>query len=134
MDVKIDENGGENSKPDNSGSEEGILRSNSKLKSIGSLSDKNMLVKGTGSFSSKDMFFRADQIDLKSLDIQLEKHLSRVWSRTIGANNPKEEWEIDLAKLDLRYLLARGTYGTVYRGTYDSQDVAGMHNLSSFYQ
>ncbi|KAH7843744.1 hypothetical protein Vadar_020289 [Vaccinium darrowii] len=124
MDVKIDENGGENSKPENSGSEEGILRSHSKLKSIGSLSDKNMLVKGTGSFSSKDMFFRADQIDLKSLDIQLEKHLSRVWSRTIGANNPKEEWEIDLAKLDLRYLLARGTYGTVYRGTYDNQDVA----------
>lgn len=132
MDVKTDENVGENPKPENLGSEEGMLRSNSRLKSIGSLSGKNMLVKGTGSFSSKDMFFRADQIDLKSLDVQLEKHLSRVWSRNIEANRPKEEWEIDLAKLDLRYLVARGTYGTVYRATYDSQDVAGIHNLSTF--
>lgn len=66
MDVKTDENVGENPKTENLGSEEGMLRSNSRLKSIGSLSGKNMLVKGTGSFSSKDMFFRADQIDLKS--------------------------------------------------------------------
>lgn len=66
------------------------------------------------------------------MDVQLEKHLSRVWSRNMEANRPKEEWEIDLAKLDLRYLVARGTYGTVYRATYDSQDVAGIHNLSTF--
>lgn len=131
MDVKTDENVGENPKPENPGSKEGMLSSDSRLKSIGNLSGKNILVKGNGSFSSKDMFFRADQIDLKSLDVQLEKHLSRVWSRNIEANRAKEEWEIDLAKLDLRYLVARGTYGTVYRATYDSQDVAGIHNLST---
>uniref|UniRef100_A0A5B7BM37 Protein kinase domain-containing protein n=1 Tax=Davidia involucrata TaxID=16924 RepID=A0A5B7BM37_DAVIN len=95
-----------------------------KLKGTGSLSDKGMSVKSSRNFSSKDMFFRADKIDLKSLDVQLEKHLSRVWSRNIEAQNPKEEWEIDLSKLDIRSLVARGTYGTVYRGTYDNQDVA----------
>ncbi|KAH7653256.1 Dual-specificity kinase protein [Dioscorea alata] len=73
------------------------------------------------------MFFRADQIDLKKLDIQLEKTLSRVWtmSRTNTISpKPKEEWEIDLAKLDIRYVVAKGTYGTVYRGNYDGKDVA----------
>lgn len=93
-------------------------------------SGMNSTVKATGSVSSKDMMFRADQIDLKSLDIQLEKHLSRVWSRNIDIQRPKEEWEIDLSKLDIRYIIAQGTYGTVYRGTYDSQDVAG--NLCQF--
>lgn len=86
----------------------------------------NSKVKGTGSVSCKGMMFRADQIDLRSLDIQLEKHLNRVWSKNIDSQRPKEEWEIDLSKLDIRYELARGAYGTVYRGTYDSQDVAGL--------
>ncbi|KAB1218133.1 Serine/threonine-protein kinase HT1 [Morella rubra] len=89
----------------------------------------NSKVKGTGSVSCKGMMFRADQIDLRSLDIQLEKHLNRVWSKNIDSQRPKEEWEIDLSKLDIRYELARGAYGTVYRGTYDSQDVAGILNL-----
>lgn len=83
----------------------------------------NSKVKGTGSLSSKDMLFRADKIDLKSLDMQLEKHLSWVWSRN-ESQRPKEEWEIDLSKLDIRNLIAQGTYGSVYRGTYDNQDVA----------
>ncbi|KAM0937115.1 putative dual-specificity kinase [Dioscorea sansibarensis] len=82
---------------------------------------------GVGGVSEKKMFFRADQIDLKKLDIQLEKTLSRVW--TMNRTNttspkPKEEWEIDLAKLDIRYVVAKGTYGTVYRGNYDGKDVA----------
>lgn len=85
----------------------------------------NSKVKGTGSLSSKDMLFRADKIDLKSLDMQLEKHLSWVWSRN-ESQRPKEEWEIDLSKLDMRNLIAQGTYGSVYRGTYDNQDVAGI--------
>jgi len=88
-------------------------------------------LKGFGSFGSsfggKDMFFRADKIDLKSLDVQLENQLNKVWNRGKGtsAERPKEEWEIDLSKLEIRYEVARGTYGTVYRGTYDGQDVAG---------
>ena len=85
----------------------------------------NSKMKGAGGISSKDMIFRADKIDLKSLDMQLEKHLSRVWSRNIENQRPIEEWEIDLAKLDLRHVIAHGTYGTVYRATYDNQDVAG---------
>ncbi|OAY75633.1 Serine/threonine-protein kinase STY8 [Ananas comosus] len=55
-------------------------------------------INGFGSFSGKDMFFRADKIDLKNLDIQLEKKLSKQKELT--------------------------SYGTVYRGTYDDQDVA----------
>lgn len=83
-------------------------------------------VKGVGTVSSKDMYFRADRIDLKTLDYQLEKHLSRVLS--MDAKRPKEEWEIDLSKLDIKNVVARGTYGTVYRGIYDGQDVAGKHD------
>ncbi|KAI3910799.1 hypothetical protein MKW98_030607 [Papaver atlanticum] len=92
------------------------------FKDVGSASNKDMF-KGVGSASNKDMFFRADKIDLKNLDIQLEKHLSRVWSRNLE-QKPKEEWEIDLSKLDIRTVIARGTYGIVYKGVYDEQDVA----------
>jgi len=85
----------------------------------------NSKLVGGGNISSKDMIFRADKIDLKSLDIQLEKHLSRVWSRHVeNQGGPKEEWEIDLSKLDIRHVIAHGTYGTVFRGTYDNQEVA----------
>lgn len=80
--------------------------------------------KDAGSISNKDMFFRADKIDFKSWDIQLEKHLTKVWSKGGEANTKKEEWEIDLAKLEMRQVIAHGTYGTVYRGVYDGQDVA----------
>ncbi|KAK4775698.1 hypothetical protein SAY87_023659 [Trapa incisa] len=81
-------------------------------------------IASSGSISSKDLFVRADKFDIKNLDIQLEKHLSQVWSRNLESNKPKEEWEIDLSKLNIRYSVATGTYGIVYRGTYDEQDVA----------
>lgn len=85
------------------------------------------------SVSSKDMIFRADKIDLKTLDMQLEKHLSRVWSRNIENQRPREEWEIDLSKLEMKNVVAHGAYGTVYRGTYDDQDVAGNSFFFSFF-
>lgn len=102
---------------------EGVRTPKMGVEAEGALNSK---MKGAGNVSSKDMIFRADKIDLKSLDAQLEKHLSRVWSRSIETNRPKEEWEVDLAKLDLRYVVAHGAYGTVYRGTYDTLDVAGI--------
>ncbi|KAI7743252.1 hypothetical protein M8C21_030859 [Ambrosia artemisiifolia] len=80
-----------------------------------------------GNISSKDTFLRADMIDFKSWDVQLDKHLSKVWSSDRDVkevNDKKQEWEIDLAKLDIRNVIAHGTYGTVYRGVYDGQDVA----------
>lgn len=81
--------------------------------------------KGVESDSCKNMFLRADRIDLKTLDIQLEKHLSRVWSRDREVHRPKEEWEIESSNLEIRYSVAHGSFGTVYRGTYKGQDVAG---------
>uniref|UniRef100_A0A830B1X1 Uncharacterized protein n=1 Tax=Phtheirospermum japonicum TaxID=374723 RepID=A0A830B1X1_9LAMI len=63
------------------------------------------------------MIFWADKINLKSLDLQLEKHLSRVCSRNTdneSKNKPKGDWEINPSMLKIRYLVAQGTYGTVY--------------------
>lgn len=108
-----------------------------------------------------DGFVRADQIDLKSLDEQLERHLNRTW--TMEKTNKKKplddscinystattaapavtaaaaslslsssvkprqrhDWEIDPSKLIIKSVIARGTFGTVHRGVYDGQDVAG---------
>ncbi|GJN15303.1 hypothetical protein PR202_gb02202 [Eleusine coracana subsp. coracana] len=36
----------------------------------------------------------------------------------------REDWEIDPAKLVVKGVIARGTFGTVHRGIYDGQDVA----------
>ncbi|KAJ7974559.1 Protein kinase [Quillaja saponaria] len=80
-------------------------------------------------------YVRADQIDLKSLDEQLQRHLSRAWTmeknkkkegdEQEGRSNPtKQEWEIDPSKLIIKSVIARGTFGTVHRGIYDGQDVA----------
>ena len=83
--------------------------------------------KRTGSLGSSD-YVRADKIDLTSLDIQLEQQLNKKWGKTnIKPQGPKADWEIDLAKLEIRHVIAQGTYGTVYRGTYDGQQVAGIY-------
>ncbi|URD85682.1 STYKc [Musa troglodytarum] len=76
-----------------------------------------------------DGFVRADQIDLKSLDEQLERHLSRAWTMEKRKEEERrerrrEEWEIDPSKLLIKGVIARGTFGTVHRGVYDGQDVA----------
>ncbi|KAK8939550.1 Serine/threonine-protein kinase HT1 [Platanthera guangdongensis] len=91
-------------------------------------------------------FVRADKIDLKSLDEQLERHLNRPWTKekneeteygknglrgfapggsssSVGEKS-REEWEIDISKLVIKGVIARGTFGTVHRGVYDGQDVA----------
>jgi hypothetical protein len=83
-----------------------------------------------GGGSGDGSFVRADQIDLKSLDEQLERHLSRAWTTEKKKEEPparrrREDWEIDPAKLVVRGVIARGTFGTVHRGIYDGQDVAG---------
>ncbi|KAG5046261.1 hypothetical protein JHK82_015641 [Glycine max] len=104
-----------------------------------------------------DGFVRADQIDLKSIDEQLERHLSKVLMKqkeeddagsdhsrhsssfatatkfksvagSAGATTFKkqrQEWEIDPSNLIIKSVIARGTFGTVHRGIYDGQDVAG---------
>ena len=78
---------------------------------------------------SSDGFVRADQIDLKSIDEQLDRHLSRAWTmekeEEEGRRVAREEWEIDPSKLIIKSVIARGTFGTVHRGVYDGQDVAG---------
>ncbi|KAL1371628.1 hypothetical protein HN51_001863 [Arachis hypogaea] len=105
-------------------------------------------------------FVRADQIDLKSIDEQLERHLNKVitmdkkknldddlhhhhnllpqlHTTTSASSSPKfkspvsspfkkqrQDWEIDPSKLIIKSVIARGTFGTVHRALYDSQDVA----------
>ncbi|GLJ22040.1 hypothetical protein SUGI_0412970 [Cryptomeria japonica] len=76
------------------------------------------------SSQKKEGFFRADQIDLKNLDAQLEKHLRRAWTMEKKSKRAKEEWEIDLKKLLLKGKIAQGTFGTIYRGVFDGHDVA----------
>ena len=88
----------------------------------------------SGSMGASDAYVRADKIDLTSLDIQLEQQLTKKWGKAnLKSLGPKADWEIDLAKLEIRYVIAQGTYGTVYRGTYDGQEVAGSHSFPMFY-
>nr|POE57871.1 serine/threonine-protein kinase ht1 [Quercus suber] len=38
----------------------------------------------------------------------------------------KQDWEIDPSKLIIKQVIAPGAFGTVHRGIYDGQDVAGL--------
>lgn len=68
-------------------------------------------------------YLRADTVDFSKWDL----HMGQSSSATSSAarKTPMQEWEIDLSKLDMNHVLARGTYGTVYRGVYAGQQVAG---------
>ena len=43
-----------------------------------------------------------------------------------NSNQQRQDWEIDPAKLVIKSVIARGSFGTVHRGVYDGLDVAGM--------
>ncbi|KAG9450012.1 hypothetical protein H6P81_009977 [Aristolochia fimbriata] len=97
-----------------------------------SISSGNVENRGKNSGTESEMketsdgFVRADQIDLKSLDDQLERHLTRAWTMEKKKEErvARQEWEIDPSKLIIKSVIARGTFGTVHRGIYDGQDVA----------
>eukprot|EP00850_Spirogloea_muscicola_P008436 SM000045S16181 [mRNA] locus=s45:160021:162079:+ [translate_table: standard] len=86
--------------------------------------------KGHGSF------VRADQLDFAKLDASLERALSRSVVRGGGGGGGNDQgelervrsslagWEIDPTQINLSSVVAHGTYGTVYRGTFAGQDVA----------
>ena len=44
----------------------------------------------------------------------------------------KQDWEIDPSKLIIKQVIAPGAFGTVHRGIYDGQDVAGNYNFYAF--
>ncbi|XP_074316759.1 serine/threonine-protein kinase 52-like [Silene latifolia] len=73
-----------------------------------------------GNRSETNSYVRADRIDFRNWDVIY----SRGYSRELETNTNKAEWEIDLAKLDLKNVIAHGTYGSVYKAVYDGQDVA----------
>ncbi|GFP80650.1 hypothetical protein PHJA_000208300, partial [Phtheirospermum japonicum] len=70
-----------------------------------------------------------------NLDFQLEKqNFSRVWSKSTKILKPKEVWEIDSSKLEIRYLVDQETNGTIFRSSYDTQDVDGKIKNSIFFE
>lgn len=81
-----------------------------------------------------DGYVRADQIDLKSIDEHLQRHVNKALTlerkrkeeeeERERRRNSRAEWEIDPSKLLIKSVIARGTFGTVHRGVYDGQDVA----------
>ena len=84
---------------------------------------------GVGSRSAGGgQYFRADTLDFSRWDLHMG-HTSSSSSTTAKSSTstkaPMHEWEIDLSKLDMKHVLAHGTYGTVYRGVYAGQQVAG---------
>ncbi|KAH0865612.1 hypothetical protein HID58_082823 [Brassica napus] len=83
---------------------------------------------GVGSRSAGGgQYFRADTLDFSKWDLHMG-HTSSSSSTTAKSSTstkaPMHEWEIDLSKLDMKHVLAHGTYGTVYRGVYAGQQVA----------
>lgn len=72
----------------------------------------------------RNLYFRADTIDFNKWDLQLEKHLAKALSIGRKGGSKMEEWEIDLGKLDMENVVDHGSFGSVYKGVYDHQEVA----------
>ena len=75
--------------------------------------------------------------DIKRIDEQLQRHLNRVWAmqnhdkENKVSLTQKQDWEIDSTKLIIKQVIAHGAFGTVHRGLYDGQDVAGNCNFEA---
>ncbi|KAK4725046.1 hypothetical protein R3W88_027825 [Solanum pinnatisectum] len=71
------------------------------------------------------------KIDLRRMDEQRERHL---FSNNNGCTEEtnklelimtkKQEWELDPTKLKVNNIIAKGAYGSVYKGVYDGKQVA----------
>ncbi|KAJ3676894.1 hypothetical protein LUZ60_002618 [Juncus effusus] len=94
--------------------------------------------------SGNDVFTRAYTLDIKNLDKQLEKKLSKVFIKELGTSfsmkkeHKKEEWEIEVQKLDIHYVIAKGTYGMFVGATMVPADLripskvrSGMESIPS---
>lgn len=89
---------------------------------------------GVGSRSAGEgqQYFRADTLDFSKWDLHMGQSSTSAAVKPDATRAPApamQEWEIDLSKLDMKHVLAHGTYGTVYRGVYAGQEVAGPSNL-----
>lgn len=69
------------------------------------------------------------RIDIKKMDEQLTEFIDRAWSINknvkMEGEKVKEDWEIDPCKLTVKETIAKGSFASVHKGTYDGQDVAG---------
>nr|XP_043636353.1 serine/threonine-protein kinase STY13-like [Erigeron canadensis]XP_043636354.1 serine/threonine-protein kinase STY13-like [Erigeron canadensis] len=77
---------------------------------------------GSSTSKSQESFGGEDKIDLEKLIMELDKQVLKYFP---NRSEYKEDWEIDLEKLEIKDVIDHGTYGTLYtHGVYDGQDVA----------
>ncbi|KAF0889573.1 hypothetical protein E2562_028667 [Oryza meyeriana var. granulata] len=74
-------------------------------------------------------YVRADEFDPRGIDIELEEKLAAKALAKRGGEEeedegPKAAWEIDLSRLHIRRLVAKGAHGTLFRAEYGGEDVA----------
>ncbi|KAE8806034.1 Serine/threonine-protein kinase HT1 [Hordeum vulgare] len=86
---------------------------------------------GGGGKMEAETYIRADMIDLEELDLEkqresIAKTLALEKQRQKDNHRPMAPWEIDLAKLTVHRRIAPGTFGSVYRATYDGKDVLAI--------
>ena len=108
--------------------DDSLLVGNKKLKDLKAIS----FLEARGKDGTEIAGFRADLLNFKDVDGSLAE--LKAQSRIIEVATPSvpEEdrepmpWEVDFTKISLKKVIARGTFGTVHRGIYEGQDVAGM--------